>query len=105
MNEPKDLLLRKVYTKHGIGVVVEIDLVAKKLSLVEEKGNWQAKKWVFAERELEYMNGWLFILDAMKHAITEASKYLKDAKDRDQDEFVNMLIHLNDSLDKKGGKS
>src|SRR5580693_6821106 len=101
MSEPKDLFLRKVYTKHGISVVVEIDLVNRKMSLVEEKGKWQPKKWVFAERELEYMNGWMFILDAMKHAITEASKYLKDAKDRDQEEFVNILMSLNKSLDKK----
>jgi hypothetical protein len=37
------------------------------------------------------MNGWLNILDAMKYAITEASKVLKEAEERDQEKFVRVV--------------
>lgn len=94
-----DLFIRRVYTHKGISVAVDIDLVAKTLSLVEKNGNnFSNKKWVFAQRGLEYMGGWCAILDAMKHAIQEASKELKIAEERDQEKFVELLLAMNKPL-------
>jgi len=50
-----ELFSRRVYTYNGIGVAVEIDFIKKKVSIVEKDG--QAKQWLFAGRELEYMDG------------------------------------------------
>ena len=102
----KDLFLRRIYTYNGISIAVDIDLVKKQVSLVEKKGNgtFQNKKWLFAERELKYMDGWLAILSAMQYAIKEASKILEEAEKRDQDEFLNLMIALDDNLDNKKGK-
>jgi hypothetical protein len=100
-----DLFIRRVYEHKGIKVAVDIDLVKREISLVEQpnkNSQWSKKKWIFAERGIEYMNGWLLILDAMKFAITEAKKELEAAKDRDDEAFVNMLVSLNDNL--KGEK-
>lgn len=97
MTGSEDLFIRRVYTHKGISVAVDIDLVAKTISLVEKRGNdtFADKKWDFTHRELKYMQGWLNILDAMKHAITEAAKLLKAAEERDQGEFVEFLVNLN----------
>lgn len=104
-----DLFIRRVYEHKGIKVAVDIDLVKRELTLVEQPTQgmqWQKKKWIFAERGLEYLGGWLLILDAMKFAVTEASKELEAAKDRDDEAFLNMLVSLNDNLKpkKKGAK-
>lgn len=95
----EDLFIRRIYTYSGISVAVNIDLIAKTVSLVEKNGNdsFRQKNWYFTDRGLEYMNGWLLILDAMKHAITEASKVLKEVEDRDQERFVKLLTSLNDT--------
>lgn len=98
----EDLFIRRAYTHKGISVAVDIDLVKKTISLVDKNGG--NKKWLFAERQLEYMAGWQAILDAMKYAVTEATKVLQEAEKRDADKFAEMLIALsNPTL--KGGKS
>ena len=53
---------------------LHIDFQKGKISLIDDVG---AKKWVFAEREIEYMQGWRDILDAMKYAIDQAEEELK----------------------------
>ena len=94
----KDLLVYRQYDFHGIKVIVKIDRVLKKVSLVERKndGQYKDKNWAFSQRELEYMNGWLNILSAMKYAITEAKKELEAFKEEDTQEFLNVMIALND---------
>ena len=67
----------------GIKVDVKIDYIAKTVSLVDlnshsvYKCETINKNWVFVGRTLDYMNGWLNILDAMKYAVTEAKKLLE----------------------------
>lgn len=95
----KDLFVRRVYTKQGINIAVDIDYVKKTVSLVEKNGG--NKKWIFAERSLEYMNGWILILRAMEYAVTEAKKELEAIKEQEHEDFVNMYIELDKSL-KKG---
>lgn len=98
----EDLFIRRIYTHEGISIAVDIDLVKKEISLVEKTdgGGFRDKKWWFTHRDLKYMNGWLLILDAMKYAITEASKELEVANERDQKKFVELLISLDNDLDK-----
>lgn len=94
----KDLFVRRVYTKHGINIVVEIDFVMKSVSLVEKDGT--NKKWVFAERGAEYMNGWLAILKAMEFAVAEAKKELDAINEKEHQEFVEMFYKLDKALNK-----
>lgn len=78
----KNLEVRTVEHK-GIKVTIKIDYDNGKASLVEfdrggyKGGNWKDKSFVFAGRGLEYMNSWLDILDAMKHAVSECKKELE----------------------------
>lgn len=89
----KDLFIRRVYQSNGIRVVVDINLLKQTITLVEPIGNgsFRPKKWLFAERELRYMEGWLNILDAMKYAIVEASKLLEEAKVEEYEKMAKVL--------------
>lgn len=98
----KDLLVRRVYTKQGINIVVEMDFVKKTVSLTEKDGNF--KKWVFADRTPEYMNGWLAILRAMELAVTEAKKEMDAITEKEHEDFVKMFYELDKAL-KRGKKS
>lgn len=60
------------YTHKDITVVLEIDYLANKISLIDGFG--KAKKYVFAERGVEYMNSWVNILEAMQEAIKNAKE-------------------------------
>ena len=68
----KERLLRRDYEKNGVAVTVEIDFIKKEISLVETGGT--NKRWLFAKRGVEYMQGWRNILNAMEYAIDEAEK-------------------------------
>lgn len=97
----RDLFVRRIYTKHGIHVVVELDFAKKTVSLVEKDGT--NKEWVFADRTPEYMNGWLAILKAMQFAVTEAKKEMDKLTSKEHKEFIEMYLALDQKL-KKGGK-
>jgi hypothetical protein len=91
----------KTYEHKGISVPVKIDFDLGLVSLVHKQGMlslWQNKNWVFAERGLEYMNGWLDILEAMTFAIKEAKKELEadlEEKRKTQEEFVGNVLGIN----------
>lgn len=98
-----DLFVRRVYTKAGISVVVELDFVAKTVSFTEKDG--EPKPWVFANRTVEYMHGWIMILDAMKYATQQAKKELDALSERQHKKFVEMYMALNNAkLSKPKGK-
>lgn len=70
----------KTIEHKGINVTIKIDYDKGTASLVDARnmsGNYPAKQWVFAERGLEYMNGWLDILYAMTEAVRECKKDLE----------------------------
>ncbi len=74
----------KTYTHKGVNVTVKIDYDREQISLVEKaypdrdwNGEYANKKWVFAIREINYMDSWIVILDAMRHAIKEAKRSLE----------------------------
>lgn len=95
----KDLLVRRVYTKYGINIVVEIDYIKKSVSLVEKDGT--NKKWIFADRTPEYFNGWRAIMLAMEYAVAEVQKEFETIKDKELKDFIELYQALDKPL-KKG---
>lgn len=69
-------LVEKVYIHGDIKVGVRIDYRQKRITLTDQDGNGR-KQWVFAERGVEYMEGWRQILAAMEYAITAAEAELR----------------------------
>lgn len=92
----KELFIRKIYTKDGISVALDIDCESKTITFVERKGDghYKPKKWVFEKRGREYLGGWVKILSAMEYAIKEADKYLKELDSRDEEKFVELLMEI-----------
>ena len=68
-------LVEREYVYKNIKVLVRINFKAGTISLIDHETN-EGKKWVFAKREIEYMEGWRDILDAMRYAIDQASEEL-----------------------------
>lgn len=93
----KDLLIIREYEFYGVKVLVKIDRRTKTASLVEYKDGfdkYDGKQWLFKDRELEYMNGWLNILRAMTAAVEEAKKELEAIKKEDEAAFQGKLISI-----------
>lgn len=61
----------KTYSHKGVNVCVEIDYDLGTISLLDTATK-QPKKWLFTGREVNFMPGWLNILEAMKLAIEQA---------------------------------
>lgn len=66
----KKLTQTKTYTTNGIGINVRINFENNHISIVDDNG--KDKDFRFANRGVEFMQGWLDILDATKAAIKEA---------------------------------
>lgn len=72
----------KTVEHKGIKVIIKVDYEAGTASLVEmlnanQQTQYPTKKWGFGNRGLEYMNGWLTILEAMTLAVKECKKDLE----------------------------
>jgi hypothetical protein len=82
----------------GIKVCVKINHLKHNVALVDLKGdryeNVENKKWVFADRGLEYMKSWQYILDAMKYAISEATKILEKDSDENSRLLADNIIQI-----------
>lgn len=65
-------LVEREYVYKTIKLLVRIDFKAGEISLLDQETN-QGKKWLFAKRGVEYMQGWHDILDGMKYAIDQAT--------------------------------
>lgn len=78
----------KTVEHKGVTVTLDINYDAGTVSLVYYKdrlNEWQTKEWIFSGRTIEYMDGWLNILDAIKFAVQEAKKDLMaSAKEKTQ---------------------
>lgn len=98
----KDLFVRRVFTKDGISVVVELDFVKKTISFTEKDGSM--KHWLFVDRTPGYMHGWIRILEAMKFAAQEAKKEMDILTDKEHKKFVEMYAALDQALKGPGGK-
>lgn len=91
-----DLSVRRVYKKHGIAVVVDIDFENNRVSLMERTGSgeYRPKSWVFQDRSNDYMGGWIRIFKAMEYAVTEASKELAKALDKKEQEQLHNIVEI-----------
>lgn len=98
----KDLFIRRVYTKAGISIVVELDFVEKTVSFTEKDG--KTKNWVFTERTPEYMYGWIMIFEAMKYAAQQAKKEMDAITDKEHKQFIEMYAALDKALNLRKGK-
>ena len=85
-----------------VSVFVRINYSSGKISLVEpeDKEGTRLKKWIFADRDVEFMQGWLNILEAMKIAIQDATKRLEKYQEEQELETVKILSKV-DKLIKK----
>ena len=82
---------------NGIKILVKIDYIENEISLVEEyNGVYTNKKWVFAERGVEFMSSWIDILETQEVAIKEAKEmYEKElARTSEIKEKVVLERHL-----------
>lgn len=74
----------------GIKVRVMIDYDKQKVSLIDNNNN--PKKYVFASRELNYIDEWFKILGAMNYAMSIAKEKLEKHKEEKDKEFENKII-------------
>lgn len=79
-----DLVVYRTYNYRGVNVLVKLDFIESTVSLVERDDNkesgFKPKDWLFADRGLEYLNGWRLILKAMDYAVEQAKKEMEVAK-------------------------
>jgi hypothetical protein len=86
MLNSKDLLTIREYTYEGITVLVEIDRLKMKATLIDRdaEGNYAPKEWVFAGRTVALAKSWLKIMAAMQYATERAIKDLGEVELRDK---------------------
>lgn len=101
--------VREVYIHKYVGkiqavdVAVFIDYNAGIVSLVDnpkQVGVLSPKKWVFADRTIEYMAGWCDILDAMKEAVLAAKDRLNVYQKERALEEAMMMQKVSEAINK-----
>ena len=85
----KPRLIETTYEYNGIKIGVRIDFRQRRITLTDTDGQG-TKKWVFAKRELEYMDGWRNILTAMRYAIDSAEKVLREYVEQEEVEKLEL---------------
>lgn len=100
------LKIKKYEFSDGTVLHVKIDFENNRVSFVEPDlrktdAPYQDKRWLFAERGVEYMNGWLNILAAMQYAVREARDELtawqKAQKDKKTKQIIDIMVALGDA--------
>lgn len=92
----RELRIVREYIHKGIRIHADIDLVAGKVSFVEfdvGKG-WVPQKWVFAERDLDYVKVWSVILEGMIKVNREFIKILEEYKQEQLEYTVKGLAAM-----------
>lgn len=108
-----DLLKIKKYEfSDGTKLHVRIDFANNQIALCNKKGavqpsqfgkedKWEATKFLFAGRELDYMNGWLNILAAMQYVIRDArdelAEWQKVQKDKETNKIIDIMLALQET--------
>ena len=87
------------YTIKGIIVNIRIDYVAKKISVIERNGS--DKRFLFSGREVEYIDGWAKVLDAIKEATQDAKKRLEARIEEEEKEKAYYIDKMFNIADKK----
>lgn len=99
-------VVERIYKHKGVSVPVRINFKTRTISLVElhpTEENTKVKKWVFAGRELEYMQGWKDILEAMTVAIDSAGAELEEYQQQKERAAIELMdeIYKREIEDKK----
>lgn len=99
---PVDLLVYRQYEVRGVKFIVEINRLKKTVSFVEyDNGDFEQKEWVFSNRELKYMNGWLLILKGMMEVVEELKKELEAFVDEDAKQLMHVALALSKVKDEE----
>lgn len=95
------LSIKKYEFSDGTVIRVKVDYEKNKVSLVDQNG--ANTKFLFAERGVEYMNGWINILGAMQYAIRasrdELTKWQEAKKDKDTKQIIDIMLALQEVKD------
>ncbi len=98
MSQNKPLAENYVHVYEGIRVAVHINYIEGLITLIDENPKnpsaVQGKQWIFRNRSLDYMGGWLEIMDAMKSAVSEAADKLKAYQEQEAAEKEALLIKI-----------
>ena len=90
------LSIKKYEFSDGTTSDVKIDFAKNKVSLVDQNGS--NTNFKFAERGLEYMNGWLNILGAMRYAVRmardELEAWQKVQDDKKTKQIIDIMVAL-----------
>lgn len=90
------LSIKKYEFTDGTTIRVKIDFEKNKVSLVDQ--NNDKTNFIFAERGLKYMNGWVNILGAMQYAIRAARDELeawqKEQEDKKTEQIIDIMLAL-----------
>jgi hypothetical protein len=84
----------------GITVFASIDYDKGTVTLVE-KQQYKPKQWLFKDRELEYMNGWIAILNAQIAMVEECKKRLSAFKEEKEAERLEAVKNVNELINER----
>jgi hypothetical protein len=95
MSQNKPLAENYVHVYQGVRIAVHINYIEGIITLIDENPKnpsaVQGKQWIFRNRSLDYMGGWLEIMDAMKSAVSEAADKLKAYQDQEEAEKMALI--------------
>lgn len=104
----RDVVVIRQYTYKGISVLVKVDRAKKTVSFVEPTTNgtngYTHKKWIFSDREPDYVRTWIVIFEAMKAAAEAALEELDELTDREFKNMVNAMIEMGEAKPTKRKK-
>lgn len=94
------------YEENNVRVLLEVDYAYNKISLIEHTGNgiFNKKNYLFAGRGVEYMNGWVNVLQVMQNAIKQAKKMYEQELAAESRFKEKKEINIVMALDKKNKK-
>lgn len=93
-----DIEVIRTYNYRGIRITLRINYLKKVVSIVEWDRvlkEFVPKKFIFAERELNYMGGWQLVYEALKVVTEEATKELEAVKDKEMEDLIESLLNFN----------
>lgn len=97
----------KTIETNGIKVTIKVDYDAGTVSLVERATSdigYTPKRYLFANRGVEYMQGWLNVLEAQAEAIKVAKKDLEEEQERKNDMVTDVLMEATEIVKQREKK-
>ncbi|GEM_PF-3752149 len=82
-----------LFNQEGVRIIAHIDYKKEVVSFVDENG--KPFGFVFACRGIDYLGGWLTILNALKAVTIECNKRLWSYKENQDQEFLYEELKFN----------